>query len=327
MDSRQQAAFTRGGGASAPRAWWLAAFIVAGLAAAISLQAARDRWYPEIGSPVDELYFTSGDAVGRMALSYKALLADIYWIRAVQYFGSTRIEARSRSTDVRSSRSAGYDLLYPLLDVTTSLDPAFNIAYRFGSIFLAEEYPMGPGRPELAIALLDKGFAANPHKWQYVYDKAFVYSWALHDSKQAAHWFNEAARIPGSPEWMPGMAAFMLEQGGDRRNARMMWQQIHDAAEHEYVRDNAAFHLAQLDAVDAADQLTTLVKRVERETGSRVTSFDPLVSRGILPGMPTDADGAPFVIDQASGRVDVDSRSRFYPLPRFENAPEGASSR
>jgi hypothetical protein len=303
-----------------------AALVIICFASAISLQAARDRWYPEIGSPVDELYFTSGDAVGRMALSYKTLLADIYWIRAVQYFGSTRIEARSSASSGRT-QSAGYDLLYPLLDVTTSLDPAFNIAYRFGSIFLAEEYPMGPGRPELAIKLLDKGFAANPRKWQYVYDKAFVYSWALHDSKQAAHWFDEAAKIPGSPEWMPGMAAFMLEQGGDRRNARMMWQQIHNAAEHKYVRENAAFHLAQLDAVDAADRLSALLKRFEAETGSRVTSFDLLVTRGVLPGFPTDADGAPFVIDPATGRVDLDKRSRFYPLPRFEDAPEGASRR
>jgi hypothetical protein len=302
------------------------ALIVVGLAAAISLQAARDRWYPTIASPVDELYFTNGDAVGRLALSYKSLLSDIYWIRAVQYFGSTRIEARSGAAR-KAPATARYDLLYPLLDVTTSLDPSFNIAYRFGSIFLAEEYPLGPGRPELAIKLLDKGFAANPHKWQYVYDKAFVYSWALHDDKQAAHWFNEAAKVPGSPEWMPGMAAFMLEQGGDRRRSRMLWQQIHDSAEHEYVRDNAAFHLHQLDAVDAADQLTALVRRYEAETGAPVRSFEPLVSRGILPGIPTDLDGAPFVIDPGTGRVDLDARSRFYPLPRFpEAATTGAPS-
>ena len=317
----------RGGGASAPPSLWLATVVVIALAAAISLQAARDRWYPAIASPVDELYFTNGDAVGRMALSYKSLLADIYWIRAVQYFGSTRIAARDAATQNAQPARAGYDLLYPLLDVTTSLDPAFNIAYRFGSIFLAEEYPMGPGRPELAIKLLDKGFASNPRKWQYVYDKAFVYSWALHDPRQAAHWFDEAAKVPGSPEWMPGMAAYMLEEGGDRRSARMLWQQIRDSAEHEYVRDNATFHLQQLDAVDAADQLTALVRRYEAETGVRITSFDPLVSRRILPGVPTDADGAPFVIDRATGRVDLDARSRFHPLPRFAaDAPGGAPS-
>ena len=30
-----------------------------------------------------------------------------------------------------------YPLLYPMLDITTTLDPRFSIAYRFGSIFLA----------------------------------------------------------------------------------------------------------------------------------------------------------------------------------------------
>ena len=54
-----------------------------------------------------------------------------------------------------------YDLLYPLLDLTTTLDPLFNIAYRFGAIFLAEAYPAGAGRPDLAVALLEKGIARS----------------------------------------------------------------------------------------------------------------------------------------------------------------------
>ena len=54
-----------------------------------------------------------------------------------------------------------YPLLYPLLDLTTTLDPVFNIAYRFGSIFLAEPYPGGAGRPDLAITLLEKGLARS----------------------------------------------------------------------------------------------------------------------------------------------------------------------
>ena len=48
-----------------------------------------------------------------------------------------------------------YDLLYPLLDLVTTLDPRFNVAYRFGAIFLVRAAPGGPGRPDLAIALLE----------------------------------------------------------------------------------------------------------------------------------------------------------------------------
>jgi tetratricopeptide (TPR) repeat protein len=213
--------------------WWLAALVVVCLASAIALQAARDVRYPNIASPVDELYFTSGDSIGRMSLSFKPLLADLYWIRAVQYFGGTRIAAQEARDSGREAPVSHYDLLYPLLDVTTTLDPQFNIAYRFGSIFLAEGYPNGPGQPQLAIKLLDKGFAANPTKWQYVYDKAFVYYWSVRDYQQSAHWFSEAAKIKGSPSWMPGLAAFMLGQGGDRRSSRFLWQQIHDTAEQQ----------------------------------------------------------------------------------------------
>ena len=65
---------------------------------------------------------------------------------------------RSRQTSIGSARSSitaaiasahrgsdEYQLLYPLLDITTTLDPHFNIAYRFGAIFLSEPYPGGAG--------------------------------------------------------------------------------------------------------------------------------------------------------------------------------------
>ena len=35
------------------------------------------------------------------------------------------------------------------------------MAYQFGALFLAEQPPGGPGRPDLAIALLEKGLRAG----------------------------------------------------------------------------------------------------------------------------------------------------------------------
>ena len=293
----------------------LAAIVAGGLGSAIALQSARDRWYPQVASPVDEIYFSSGEALGRMALSYKSLLADIYWIRAVQYFGGTRLDVKNGVAAAPGRGRTGYDLLYPLLDVTTTLDPSFNIAYRFGATFLAEDYPNGPGRPELAVALLDKGYARNPQRWQYLYDKAFVYYWSMHDYREAAHWFSEAAKVPGSPAWMPGLAAFMLAEGGDRRSSRFLWQQLRDTAEQQYVRDNAEFHLRQLDVADVADRLTALLARYASQTGGRPTSFEPLIRAGWLRAQPTDPDGVPFTIDPVTLRARLDRPSQYAPLP------------
>lgn len=302
-----------------------AVLVVAGLSSAIALDRARDRWYPAVASPAEELYFTQPARVGRMALSFKAILSDVYWIRAVQYFGRTRIANRDHPEEA-SAATHGYDLLYPLLDVTTTLDPLFNIAYRFGAIFLTEEYPNGPGKPDQAIRLLDKGFAQNPQKWQYLYDKAFLYYWSIKDYSQAAHWFAEAGKIKGSPEWLPGLGAFMLAHGKDRRSSRMLWQQIHDTAEQQYLKDNASFHLRQLDLADVADQLTSLLERFQQRTGRAAISFDPLVTAGWLRGVPLDPDGVPFVVDPITGRVTLDRRSRYAPLPQ-DDVPAPAAPR
>src|SRR5882672_10666410 len=70
------------------------------------------------------LYLPSGKMVKRLSLGYSSLLADIYWTRAVQYFGGRF-----------GQKSKRFDLLYPLLDITTDLDPQLLEAYQGGSVF------------------------------------------------------------------------------------------------------------------------------------------------------------------------------------------------
>src|SRR5882757_4823764 len=100
------------------------------------------------------LYMPSGKTVKRLSLGYSALLADIYWTRAVQYFGSKHIK-----------HSRQYDLLYPLLDITTDLDPKLIVAYEYGAVFLSQKTPEGAGQPDKAVALAEKGIRANPEYW------------------------------------------------------------------------------------------------------------------------------------------------------------------
>ena len=161
----------------------------AALGGAISLQMLRDQWYPrQAQDPERILYVRSGPALKRIVLGFDALAADVYWIRALQHYGGDRLSGPAAGTK--------YKLLYPLLDLTTTLDPYFNIAYRFGAIFLSEGYPGGPGRPDQSVALLRKALVAMPQKWQYYYDIGFVYYWRLKDVQTAATWFRRAAVQP-----------------------------------------------------------------------------------------------------------------------------------
>jgi hypothetical protein len=281
---------------------------IVGFAIAVGLQVARDRRYGAQERETERiLYVRSGAAVQRLALGFDALAADVYWIRAIQHYGGDRL-ARERGRK--------YELLYPLLDLTTALDPYFTIAYRFGAIFLSEAYPGGPGSPEDARRLLKKGLTTEPNKWQYYYDIAFVYYWHDRDYKSAAEWFQKAALQPSAPNWIQPLVGSMLTAGGERQAARMIWGQILQS-DQEWLRRAAERNLLQLDALDAIDELRAITHRYPPSAGEAY-SWESFIRRGILRGIPADPSGTPFVIDPATGDVSLSPQSALHPLPDLQ---------
>ena len=282
----------------------LAAVMLAGSAAGVLY--ARETAMPLPLSEERLMYLRSGRTADRLFLTFDALAADVYWMRAIQHYGR----------DLRSTRRTGrFELLDELLDLTTTLDPHFNIAYRFGAIFLSFEPPNGPGRPDLAIDLLLKGLSNNPDRWQYAHDIGFVHYWHTGDFARAAEWFTRAANMPDAPEWVRQVAAVTLVEGGDRAGARRILGEI-VAGGDSYVRAAAERSLAQLQALDAIDELKPVVSAYERATGRLPGGWDDLIRRRMLPGVPLDPTGVPLEYDPASGTVSMRHDSTLLPLPR-----------
>lgn len=283
------------------------------LGAAVALHAAEDRWPgPKVDGP-GLLYLSSPAVAKRVVLGYDAIAADLYWIRALQHFGEERLSPPEHART--------YALLYPLLDLTTTLDPHFNIAYRFGAIFLGEAYPGGPGRPDLAIALLQKGLTAQPDRWQYLMDLGFVYYWHLRDYKSAAAAFQRASGLPGAPSWLRPLAAVTLAEGGHRDASRALWQQLAQADE-PWLRNSATLRLAQLDAIDTMESLKPRVKAFQDAHPGEPVTWDRLAAARFLPGTPLDSSGTPFVLDPATGAITVARTSKLFPLPGQIQVPQ-----
>lgn len=283
-----------------------AAILVVLTATSVGLQIVRDRLPMPHRATARYLYLQSDTAVKRLALAFQMLAADLYWIRTIQHYGADRLA---------KGGGAKYELLYPLLDITTTLDPRFTIAYRFGAIFLAEPYPGGPGRPDRAIALLEKGMKAEPTKWQYGLDIGFVHYWQFGDAATAARWFQNASALPRAPNWLRPLAATLLAQGGDRGSSRFLWQQLRDSTDQDWLRALAERRLLQLQALDQIDQLEALVRRFNERAEPGPITWERLVGAGALPSVPLDPAGAPYELNAWWGTVTVSQQSALYPLP------------
>jgi hypothetical protein len=255
------------------------------------------------------LYLPSGNTVKRLSLGYSSLMADIYWTRAVQYFGSRHL-----------ARSGHYEILYPLLDITTDLDPQLIVAYESGSIFLSQRVPEGAGQPDKAVALVEKGIRANPSYWRFYFTLGFIHYMDRHDYKAAEQAFQKGSDVPGALPWMKVMAARMAEKGEDAETAAYLWKTIYDTTSDNMIKDNAAKHLISLRAEADMDELERRTKAYRERFGANPSDWSDLMRAGLLRGVPMDPNGVPYKL-QPNGTVQVEDPSQYSYLEHHGQSP------
>jgi tetratricopeptide (TPR) repeat protein len=245
------------------------------------------------------LFISSPKVLKRLSLGYEGLLADIYWTRAVQYFGGRHYAGEFH-----------YKLLAPLLEITTQLDPHLVIAYQFGASFLAPMPPNGAGEPDRAIRLMEYGIQNNPNEWRLYYNLGFVYYMELKNYAKAAEVFSRGSQVPGAHPFMRLLAAQMAQHAGEFSTARMLWTATYESTHDKQIRQNAFEHLRALKVDEAVTVLQTAVTRFGERTGRLPSSMSELVLVEHLPGIPVDPDGHPYILTR-EGRIQVSSPDDF----------------
>jgi hypothetical protein len=129
-----------------------------------------------------------------VSLGYDQILADIYWLNFIQYFGDTN----ARLVD-------HYDRCYDYLSLISALDPHFIQAYWFAAFAVGTEQK----RPDLAEKIISRGLSNNQDNWYLPYIAGVNEFINSKDDKKAAKYYKMAAKFPGSPPWLSRQAQIL----------------------------------------------------------------------------------------------------------------------
>jgi tetratricopeptide (TPR) repeat protein len=280
-----------------PIAWLLLPVLPLGFAGVWRLQHDIDAQRTSLTEERDPVLLQSGKLVKAMSLEYAPLLADIYWTRVVQFYGNKHMRGQ-----------ANLELLWPLLDITTTLDPNLVISYQFGAIFLSQAPPTGAGRPDLAVQLIQRGIQANPDYWRLYEDLGFVYYFDLKDYQKASEAFLEGSKKPGALVWMKIMAARVAAEGESLETSMFLWKDIYDSTPDPQVKKNAQAQLQLLQVKLDCKQLDALADEYAKRYGKRPSRMSELVQAGLIRGIPGDPLGFAYVFGEG-GKAELNLES------------------
>jgi tetratricopeptide (TPR) repeat protein len=290
-----------------------AAIVIVGIVAAAVLSGQIERVRPAMPDGYDDSDLSMhGSAIKGYALGMEGLLADWYWMRALQYVGNKILNARAEDVNLDDLRNLNPRLLYPYLENATDLDPHFMAAYTYGALV------MPAIDAEKAIEITKKGIAHNPDQWRLYQHLGYIY-WKLGRYDEAADAYEQGAQIPGAGGFMGLMAATMRTEGGSRETAREIFRQMLAGTDDPAIKITAERRLAELDWQDEREAIDKVLAEFRARNGrcvSDLAEIMPMLMRVRLPdghdfridksNRLVDPTGAPYQLDRENCRVKLD---------------------
>src|SRR5258708_21627092 len=254
----------------------LGAALLAGFVGVWKLQERVDAERTALRLEADELTLRSPGVMKKLSLEYAPLMGAIYWTRAVQYYGQKH-----------HLGDQNLELLWPLLDISSTLDPNLIVAYRFGATFLSDAPPRGAGEPEKAVELLERGIKANPEYWRFYQDLGDVYYFDEKNYLKASQAFEEGSRNPAALPWMKTMAPKIAPEGATLQTSYPFLLDVYHPSPKQDMRKNAENHPRLVQAGMDIRGIHKSADVYEKGTKRRATRISELVQAGVASGEPT----------------------------------------
>jgi len=214
------------------------------------------------------------------AFGFRNFLGDLAWLRAVQIAGTSNIAP------------GDYDRLYVLLRTVGNFDPRFVVPYILGGMVLGDS----PSHVHEALDLLRRGMESHPDDWRFPFYIGYTKYFSLGDPLEGATALEAAARLPGSPPYLPLLASRMFTEGGSPETAlsflRGMIREETDPVRLEILQSRVRAVIVERDL----QALEKAVVAYRDRKGVLPVALSDLVREGLIREIPREPNGGAYLL-------------------------------
>ncbi|MGB3340786.1 MAG: hypothetical protein WBB37_04820 [bacterium] len=227
------------------------------------------------------MYFPSGRALRIFSMGFYAPLADLIWLRFIQYYGEHRL------TDTK------FEMMYHILDILTTLDIHFTYAYTLGGLMLTHDAQ----RPDQARKLLKKGMRAMPDDWRIPFMYGFIHYVFLREHRIAQRYFRIASQKPDAPDVPKRWAAFVTYYRlGDLKTALTLWLDLYNNTKNSEEKAIAEKYIKKIKMKLDIEFLNNKILEFTKQVGRKPFRLEELVIYGIVDSIPTEPHGCHYLL-------------------------------
>lgn len=264
----------------------LPALLAICLGAAVAA-AARAWLEPEaarIGRIRDPSWLPRGTQLRLASFGQRLALADLYWLRTVQYMGESVL-----------APERGWAALYPLADIVTDLDPRFGYAYQVAGSNLSGL----AHRLDESDRLLAKGMRNVPDRWTIPFVRAVNKFFYDGDFAAAAAYARRAAEVGRRPQLalLAANLSLAANRAGEYAAAEAFLEESIPQSGNPQLAEQLRARLLKVRTYAALARVEDAVRAFRWSRVRAPLVLEELVQAGLLPAIPDDPSGGRIVYD------------------------------
>jgi enoyl-CoA hydratase/carnithine racemase len=244
----------------------------------------------QIGRIRNPAWLPDGKALRLASFGQRLTLADLYWLRLVQYVGERAI-----------TEDTHWEALFPLADLVTDLDPRYGYAYQVAGSDLSGL----AGRVEESDRILQKGMRNVPDRWSLPF--LLAVNKFLYEGKfdEAAFYARRAAEVGGRPHLalLAANLSLVADREDEYRTAASFLEESIRQAETPDLRLQLKQRLAKVRTYETLSRVEKAIAAFRTRFIRAPFALEELVFHGFLAALPADPAGGVLQYDPLSATV------------------------